>query len=156
GSRNIPVSAVSFAVRRVKEIALDPIAILTWPARVAFDPAAYGHQVPYSPFFPLVVLLALAGAIWERSLRGAVIFCGLFFLVAGGQDPRFLFPIVALLGGVAAAALYGALSDRWRRSALAALAGALLFALPGIGYAVYRVSRQGLPPTDRGARERYL
>jgi len=157
GPRNIPASVTGYAASRARETVLPPQRLLQWPLRAAYHPEAFGGQPTLSPWLPLLIVLAILGAIVDRGLRPALAFAAALFAATTAHDPRLLLPAVALLGGVAAV---GATRSLERlgvlRVRVAASLLAVLLAGPGALYAAWKVARQGSPPAQPAEREAYL
>jgi hypothetical protein len=129
--------------------------LATLPWNTVFSRGKTGHQPPFSPLLLLGIPLLAAVLVRDRRVRPwlllALAYVALFPLLP--PDSRYLLPALPLLCFALAAAL-----DRLGRSAkpMPGIALAVLLLLPGWLYAGYRIGRQGAPPVDARARDRYL
>lgn len=135
---------------------LADLATLPWD--VIFRRATVNRQPPLSPAYLVGIPWLIAGArrdVRTRWLLGVALAWLLVFSLLP-RDARYLLlvlPVVTLVLAGAIAKLAG-LPAQGRRTAATALAVALF--LPGWGYALYRLARQGPIPVTAQGRERYL
>jgi hypothetical protein len=139
---------------------LTDLATLPWD--VVFRRATVNQQPPLSPAYLVGIPWLLAAALRDvraRWLLGVALAWLLVFSLLP-RDARYLLlvlPVVTLVLAGAIARLAGPLAGGRRRldPALATALSVALF-LPGWGYALYRLARQGPIPVAAQARERYL
>lgn len=146
-----------------------PEAAASWPQRIAealgfllrtpwaavFDRGVFQHAAPMPPLLPLLVLVGLPAALFDRRLRWPLAICGgyaLFWLTTF-RDLRFLLVFLPLLALVLAAGVERALGRR-----AAAATGLLAVALIATGplYALHRLQRWGPLPVTETARRDFL
>lgn len=138
-----------------------PGPLLEMPWRVTFDRLELQRQAPYSPFLLAMLPLAAAGSVLSRRVLRWVVICVAYSLPLARLDHRYLLPAMAVLA-VAAATSAHELARRWpglcrllgRRGVAAVLA--VLVALPGTAYALYKLGKHGRPPASQREREEFL
>jgi len=119
---------------------------------ISFARERVNQQPPYSPFFALSFLTAMA--IARRNRRAAfvsaivAIYVALFVTVMPATDSRYLMALIPLVSVVAAPVLA-------RRRVVAATLAALSIAA-GLAYAAYRFGVLGAPPLDAESRRAFL
>ncbi|MEO8275424.1 MAG: hypothetical protein ABI639_04350 [Thermoanaerobaculia bacterium] len=133
--------------------------LITLPWDVVARRQRVGGLPPLSPAYLVGIPLLLLGMRRDRALRGllAAIVAYLAFFLALPADARYLVPVLPVLGlgiAVAASSLFG--GDRFRRRRSLTVAVALLLAMPGWLYGIYRVALLGPPPLSPSAREEFL
>jgi 4-amino-4-deoxy-L-arabinose transferase-like glycosyltransferase len=130
--------------------------------RATFDRRWFSRQSPLAPWHLVLVPLAAAFALRDRRLLRWLLLVAVYALLWTTHDPRFQLPSLALLALAGGGALHHLgerlpAIGRWLARPAAVWALAVVLALPGPAYAVYKLARHGpLPPVTPAAREAYL
>jgi hypothetical protein len=148
-----------------------PWRLFTLPWRLAFDRAGFSHQSLLSPWYLVVVPLAILFASRDRRLLRWLALVTAYAALGGATDPRFMLPCAALLaiaGGLCGARLLRQAAASPREPGVPPVARAprapelwvtllaLALAAPGPLYACYRLARLGPVPTTRPSRDAFL
>lgn len=121
---------------------------------ISFRREAVGSLPPYTPLFLLALPMALF-ALWRwPDLRKPAAVAVAFLLVSPTHGHYFVAvaPLWALVLGAGSARLFAGAPARRRALAVAAV----LVALGGPAYAIYRIGLLGPPPGDAAGRDRLL
>ncbi len=119
---------------------------------VTFARDRMGFQPPITPFLAVFIVLLLVAAARRNTLARRLVLLSAGYLLLLSffpQDSRYLLPLLPLVS-IATALL---VAPRWPRATVWL---ALLAIAPGIGYAGYRLARQGWPPVTRSQSEEWL
>ena len=140
------------------------LAMVPWNA--VFERQHFRFQAPLTPFYLLLLPLALPLALRDRRSRWTLLglfLYGLFWLTTV-RDLRFLLPVLPLFHRVLITALspwlnqLGQRLERTRFLSRTVFAWGLtaLLALPGWGYAIHKLNERGPIPTTAESRVAYL
>lgn len=166
GNRGVH-ALLSLLSERLLDVLSHPHALVLLPWHAAFARSIFNSQPPTSwLYIGLVPLIAFACVmtLWkwrthpktlaERYVVGAALGSLAYATPYLSRDIRYMLPIGAALALAGAIVIDGT----WRssRRELGTLAVAALLIAHGLGYAAYRLLKQGAIPTNAAARDAYL
>lgn len=142
-----------------RRLAATPIELARFAGDASFRPAAFHRQARLAPWHLLLAPLALVFAARDPHLARWWLFLLIYAVPGTTRDPRFFLPGAALLALLGAGALHhlASLLPIPRRRLTAAAGLAIVLALPGPLYALYKLQRLGpRPPATAAERTAHL
>jgi hypothetical protein len=150
-SRGSTVQALLMS--RIEKWRSSPPNPVTWLLRLSYDENARRHQLPYTPWFYLLLPLLVWACFRIPRLRVIGAIAVGYLTLFSPFDPRFFLPsaaIFSLVGGVGLACFPRRFMDRFT------LPIALLLLAPTMYWTAGEFRRRGLFPVTEESRSRYL